>query len=494
VNRVLFFILLVAALAQGRSIADPWSHGDHNGWGGAFYSNIARNYGRYGYVETRFAPIITTGYEPREERRYYLTHPPGIGIAVSSSFALFGEHEWAARMVPLLFHLGSILVLFRLGKRVFSPEIGLLAAALYAFAPLGTLYGAHVDPQGPPVVFSGLLLLLAYEERRPLLAAGALLLGALFDWPIHYLAGLIAIHAWFVRSDEKKWSLGLVAASFLLVASFLLYSRFVAPNPEGHYLSSTPMDAFLFWSGARVPSDRIPGRPIQAPEVAAWISQIGKTLDNLYTIPVLALAVLGAGFTWSKEGRATLWILILWGLAHIFLFPLGAFVHDYWSLYLGPGVSLAAACGLVTIADRTGRRRTLVLSASSVALSLFLLAAGIRRVEALPREPVVLGPKLRELTSSEEGVLLLNPIDARDQYYADRVIRDGVNRLDLFEEHLRGNVRFRYFVVPERPYHNRPQKPLFEVLSACCRAYEIEDYYLFDLEPLTSIAEKPANP
>jgi hypothetical protein len=494
VNRVLFFILLLAALAQGRGIADPWSHRDHNGWGGAFYSNIARNYGRYGYAETRFAPVITTGYEPREGRRYYLTHPPGIGLSVSWSFALFGEREWAARVVPLVFHLGSILVLFRLGKRISSPEIGLAAAALYAFAPLSTLYGAHVDPQGPPVTFFALLLLLAYEERRPGLGAAALVLGAAFDWPIHYLAGLLAVHAWFFRRDGKSWSLGLAAGSLLLVASFLLYARFVAPNPERHYLSSTPMDAFLFWSGTRVPADRIPGRPLKVPEVVAWTTRMATTLKELFTIPLLALAALGTALARSRPGRAVLWILVLWGLAHIFLFPLGAFVHDYWSLYLGPGVCIAAAFGLAAIANWSGRRKALVLAASSVALSLFLLVAGIRRAEALPREPVVLGPKLRELTSPEEGVLLLNPIDARDQYYADRVIRDGVNRLDLFEDELRGNVRFRFFVVPRKPYRDRPQKPLFRVLSACCRAYEIEDYYLFDLDPLTGVAPEPVNP
>ena len=63
-----------------------------------------------------------------------------------------------------------------------------------SFAPLETLYGAHVDPQGPPVTFFALLLLLAYEEGRPLVGAGALLLGAALDWPIHYLSGLVAPH------------------------------------------------------------------------------------------------------------------------------------------------------------------------------------------------------------------------------------------------------------------------------------------------------------
>ncbi len=493
-NRILLLVLLVAALARSRGIGDPWSHGDHNGWGGAFYSNIARNYTRYGYLETRFAPVVTTGRVPPEERRYYLTHPPGIGLAVSAAFRLFGEHEWSARLVPLLFSLGSIVLLFRLGEKIFSREVGLVAAALFSFAPVETLYGAHVDPQGAPVTFFGLLLLLAYEERRPVLAALALVLGATFDWPIHYLAGLVAVHAGFFRKDMRRWAAGFLAGSVLLVVSFLLYARFVAPSPRTQYLRSTPVDSFLFWSGVRVPLDRIPGRPIEAPEIPVWLSRMGGTLEHLFTLLLLALAALGTGFAWSRKGPAALWILLLWGLAHILLFPLGAFVHDYWSLYLGPGLSLAAAWGIASIASWIVRRRTLALWGSSAALSLFLLLAGIHRVNRLPREPVVLGPKLHELTGPQEGVLLLNPMDARDAYYTDRVIRDRVNRLGLFESALGKDNRFRYFVVPTQIFRSRPRKPLFKLLAGCCRAYTLEEYTLFDLEPLSRVAPSRSNP
>ncbi len=484
-KRVLLLLVVAAALARSRGIAEPWSQGDHNGWGGAFYSNIARNYVRYGYLETGFAPVITTGNVPPEERRYYLTHPPGIGLAVSGAFRIFGEREWSARLVPLIFSLGSILLVYGLGSRLLSREIGLVGAALLSFLPLETLYGAHVDPQGPPVTFFGLLLFLAYQERRVGLAAIALGLGAFFDWPIHYLSGLLAVDAWFFRPDGRRWTQGLIGGSFLLVGSFLLYTRFVAPHPGQQYLRSTPVDSFLFWSGARVPPDRIPGRPIAAPSPGAWLARMGRQLDFLYTLPLLALAASGA-FVVARRGGSAIFVLLLWGLAHILLFPLGAFVHDYWSMYLAPGLALAAAVGIARLADALGGRRALFLTGSTTALSLFLLVSGILLVDSLPREPAALGKKLHELTAPEERVLMLNPLDARDAYYADRPIRDGVNRLELFEKALRGPVRYRYFVVPTHILRARPQKPLFEVLSSCCRDYSFEGYTLFDLEPLTS--------
>jgi hypothetical protein len=483
VKRLLLLLTIAAAVVRSRGIDRPWSHGDHNGWGGAFYSNIARNYVRYGYLDTRFGPVISTGNIPPEDRRYYLTHPPLIGLSVSLAFRVFGEREWAARLVPLLFSLGSIPLVYAVGAKLLSREAALGAACLSAFLPLETLYGAHVDPQGPAVTFFALLLVLAYLERRPGLAALALVLGAGFDWPIHYLSGILALHAWFLRPELRRWTLGLVSGSFLLAASFLLYGRIVAPHPDKQYLEATPGDSFLFWSGVRVPPGRIPGRPIRPPTVGEWLVRMGAHLNSLYTLPLLALSAFGAFFA-ARGASSELRLLLLWGFAHILLFPLGAFVHDYWSMYLGPGVALAGAYGLVRIAESRGPRRDLALRIATAALSVFLLAVGIHRAESLPREPVTLGRKLNELTKPDEGILLLNPLDARDAYYADRAIRDRVNRLSLFEEALRAKVRYRYFVVPARTYRDRPKKPLFQVIGACCRAYSFEDYYLFDLEPL----------
>ncbi|MGH9332980.1 MAG: ArnT family glycosyltransferase, partial [Vicinamibacteria bacterium] len=378
-KRLLFLVVVIAAVAMSRGIDLPWRHGDHNGWGGAFYSNIARNYLRYGYLETRFAPVINTGKTPPEERRYYLTHPPFIGLAVSLSFRLFGEHEWSARLVPLAFSLGSILLLYRVGSAIASRETGLMAAALFSFAPVEALYGAHVDPQGPPVTFFSLLLLLAYHERRPWLGAGALVLGAGFDWPIHYLAGLLAFHASFFSPDRRRWAFGLLAGSVLLVAAFFLHARLIAPRPDQQYLESKTADAFLYWTGIRVPRGRIPGRSIEAPSLRDWLSRMGSHLDSLFTFPLLALGVFGAAVFGARGPRGYLWILLSWGLLHILLFPLGAYVHDYWSIYLAPGLALAGAAGLEWIGNRLRAGRKTFLAVSSTALAAFLLIAGIHR-------------------------------------------------------------------------------------------------------------------
>jgi hypothetical protein len=266
----------------------------------------------------------------------------------------------------------------------------------------------------------------------------------------------------------------------------------VAPKPRQQYLQSTVGDSFLFWSGVRVSRDRIPGRAIEAPSPRAWIERMASHFDSLFTLPVLALAAFGAAVSARREGpRAPLSILWLWGLAHVLLFPVGAYVHDYWSMYLAPGLSFAAALGLLRIADALPQRRNLMVGVSTAGFSAFLFFAGIRLVDHLPKEPVVLGKKLRELTPPDGGILLLHPMDARDAYYADRVVREGVNRVGLFKDALKERVRYAYFVVPSEILRLRPRKPLFQIVKACCPSYELGEYALFDLAPLAS--SRPGN-
>ncbi len=500
-KRILFLLVVVSALARIDGVERPWSYGDHDGWGGAFYSNIARNYVRYGYLATRLAPVTSTGDTPADEWRYYLTHPPFIGLAVSLSFHLFGEHEWSARIVPLLFSLANILLVFRLASSLWSRKTALLAAAILSFVPMEVVYATHVDPQGPPVTFAALLLLLGYLERRPFVAGAAFLLGAGFDWPIHYMAGLIAVHALVFERDKKgwaRWALLLPAGSLVLVLGFLAYAHRVAPNPEQQYIQSSALESFLFWTGLQVTRGHIPGHRMASPGPAEWLRKEWSYFGELYGLPLLVLAVVGVAVG-DRRQRIILWLVLLWGAAHVVIFPMGAFVHDYWMTYLSPGLALAGARAIVFLADRLlparrPRLRTAAAAGAVVALGVSGLARGIDRIETSRTDPARFGMKLHELVAPDEGILSLSPVDARDAYYADRRIRDGVNSVARFEKSLREPTDYRYFVVPQYIYDARPHKPLFESLTSCCTRLAFEGYYAFDIERLEASSIRKSTP
>jgi 4-amino-4-deoxy-L-arabinose transferase-like glycosyltransferase len=486
-RRLPVLILLLGALARGIYLDRAWAPGSHDGWSGAFYSNIARNYLRHGYWETRFAPIVSTGDVPRDHWVYYLTHPPGIGLVVSLSFRWLGEHEWSARLVPLIFSVGSLFLLYRLAQALFTTRIALLATFLAAFVPMEIVYGAHVDPQGPAVTFFSLALLEAYRRGSLPGMIASLVLGSAFDWPIHYMAGLIAFHALVTGGARRRevWVLPLL--SVVLVGSFWIYGRRVAPSPEQNYLHASLGAAAALWTGYEVDPTHIQGYRMEWPGWPALASRVWSYYLNLFTWPLLVLAALGVVVALRRRAPAAFFILLLWGLLHAVLFPMGAFVHDYWAVYLTPGLALAAALGLSSIADRGSSSfppKVLPVLGTTLLVGLagWWIARGAERIARSRLEEATLGRRLHEITLPQEGILSLLPLDARDAYYADRPVKDGVNRFNLFEAAMADPVvDYRYFMVPAALVHERPGKPLFVFLEAHYPHLTFEGFYLYDL-------------
>ena len=58
------------------------------------------------------------------------------------------DHGWVLTLPALSLHILAILILYRLGRRYFNPGLGLAAAALYAFSPLGLYFGNSSWAQG----------------------------------------------------------------------------------------------------------------------------------------------------------------------------------------------------------------------------------------------------------------------------------------------------------------------------------------------------------
>lgn len=69
-----------------------------------------------------------------------------IVVPVAVSFRLFGVNEQSAEVWPLLCALGSIVLIFYLGKLLFDQITALIAALLLSFFPLGVVYSTQLLP------------------------------------------------------------------------------------------------------------------------------------------------------------------------------------------------------------------------------------------------------------------------------------------------------------------------------------------------------------
>jgi len=89
------------------------------------------------YTEIPREMVATGDYvTPRLNGVKYLEKPPLVYWLVAASLRTFGVNEWAARLVPALFALAGVLLVYTAGRRFYNRRAGLLAAIVLGTSPL----------------------------------------------------------------------------------------------------------------------------------------------------------------------------------------------------------------------------------------------------------------------------------------------------------------------------------------------------------------------
>lgn len=188
------------------------------------------------------------------ERRYQNPwYPPGYSLLVAGIYSVSGRSPLAARLANALLGALSCVVLYRLGRNLFSHPVGLLAAWLLALYPGQAYMAWHVMPE----VAYGLLLLIAVllaaqVVRTPTMAGGLLLgltLGAfhllksnLFPFPFVLLLWLAC--AVGVSLRKRLVITAAAAAGFGLLASVTPLLNARAPSGRAALLPANAGNTF----------------------------------------------------------------------------------------------------------------------------------------------------------------------------------------------------------------------------------------------------------
>jgi 4-amino-4-deoxy-L-arabinose transferase-like glycosyltransferase len=123
------------------------------------------------WLMERAYQVITEGIpnQPmlRLERPYFLQ--VGYDYLYAPWFAVFGVGMFQARLLSVLLGLGAVLCVYGIGRRVISPEVGVLAAA-FLIADSNFLGNARTSRTDMPSVFFAVLALYTFlrgrDERR----------------------------------------------------------------------------------------------------------------------------------------------------------------------------------------------------------------------------------------------------------------------------------------------------------------------------------------
>jgi LmbE family N-acetylglucosaminyl deacetylase/4-amino-4-deoxy-L-arabinose transferase-like glycosyltransferase len=342
----LFVVVLVwLAAVLSADIDRPWIGAiDYNG---AVWSQSAHNILRAGLAETLgassgfyFSPL------PIPAWGYYLHHPPLLHLLITALFAVFGEHEWVARLLPIGCSLTSVVLLWLLVRSCVGARTATLSAAVFASLPMALRYGQMVNFE-PCVLMLilGALLCLRYwsvsgKARWRHAALGLILVGLWVDWAMYIFVGSLCI-CWLSRSrDTRSFAKGLILAASFSAACYFIRIQLLRPDAWQN-LAHT-LIVRLGYSGM-----------VQFTELQ-WLERVLGSLV-VHFLPlgwVLAAAGALAAFRARRYDKNLLWLfracvcVCVMDAFFVGVFQNDSYIHHYLSFYFLAPVAIMAGIAL----------------------------------------------------------------------------------------------------------------------------------------------------
>ena len=199
----------------------------HHDFVGAFNSQMARNYLRYGLATTKLGQVTNFGEAKPEEFAYHTHHPPGVPLMLALVYAIFGEQEWAARGLMAAFSLGSVWLYILLVSQAAPLAITATAALLMVTAPL-FIYPSILPVYEAPALFLLLLQLYSFSRftqtrltKYWLIFIAAIIAGDVTAWVTYF--GLPILIANELRRRKPEFLKKLLLLQIVSVGFFFLH-------------------------------------------------------------------------------------------------------------------------------------------------------------------------------------------------------------------------------------------------------------------------------
>ena len=297
---------------------------------------------------------------------YYLHHPLGVFWTAELFIKLFGVHDWVLRLPAVICSALSPFFVHRIGRAVWGPIEGGLAAVAYASLPI-TLGFANFHALEGPVILGCLVAIWGYvrylqtvRERYALASLFGYFWALNHDWPA-YVWGASFGFALFVRtfvvperfagnvhyrSVGRYWALlvtativGLGSMAYFIVDSGKLQDLYgaYANRSAGHQIPLRHvLDARHVWIELM-----FPGLAIALGKVALVVILLRTVLRRSWNELVVPLP------------------LLLMAAVQYVYFKQGADVHIFWPHYFAPYFALSVgslAAGVRAAATVLGPR------------------------------------------------------------------------------------------------------------------------------------------
>lgn len=328
-------------------------------------SMIARNYNYFGFLKTKFQPIIYPYKTLPQKPQVYFNH--GVFMEVIASFFMkaFGYDFWVGRIPYIIAAFLILPTIFFIGKIGKNKSFGILSLIVAVLIPATSVFGKAIHYQGSfSVLFITLLGLFALKfvqsKKRGFfyLAIISGVLGVLTDWPITYFS--IFLLPLFFKNKLKKE--GIILSLIVILTGILLLSYI---NQFVHVFGGITLAIENRSLGPQLTS--APFWPID------WIITIFLRL-LIYFNPIFVLFSTFYAFNFLKRLKEKklsnidllTFSFIACGIVYILIFPEGSFSHPNWVYGLVPGIALSTTGGLFPLIKKRLLWLTLIIALSTV--------------------------------------------------------------------------------------------------------------------------------
>lgn len=341
-----FWLFLIILLGFGlrifyidRSIAD-W-----HSWRQADSAAVARSFYQEGFNPfiPKYDDMTPPGNLLLNVDRYRFVEFPIYQIVVYGTYLLNGGVEVTyARLVSVLFSLGSIVIIFLIVRRQWSVIEALMASLLFAVIPFNVYFSRTTLPEPTLIFFS--LAALYFTDRwiwentiklfflSVFFAAGALLLkpmAVFFFLPLLYS---------YVRKEKRiippmRYILWVV----LVIAPFAGWRLWMQRFPEG-----IPASEWL-----------LNGNDIRfRPAFWRWIivDRLGR---EILSVTGVVLLVIGFLRKLKPQENYLLHLFLLSMFAYLCVFATGNVQHDYYQILIVPALAIFCARGFIALFSKT---------------------------------------------------------------------------------------------------------------------------------------------
>lgn len=227
---------------------------------------------------------------------------PPLFYWLEHGMLVFGESEFVLRLLPALFGVLTIPVVYSIGKEFRDRNVGLIAAALLAFSPFHIFYSQEARAYTPMLFFFSLALLFYVRASRSNETRSWVLFGAFSAvafW-MHFYAivpvAVLVLHALVARAGEIRKDVRNAKNPALALVAFV-----VATLP----LLIVTINLFLVRTSS-APTFGMQGLDV----VYVTLSQVSGFSDFIM-VPFLILFLLGVAYTWREDRNGALLLIFM---------------------------------------------------------------------------------------------------------------------------------------------------------------------------------------